>query len=351
MRITSNGNESREKLIFQFIEHVLCLPVPEKAQRQFNFCIIPQYGDGITTAPEGTTTFEPMVWTVPDAPPRTAFLGSGTSVMESASLAEKNQTYLQGVLDEKLKGVRVTCPDAKEFSCAKPESHRKGEKAYHVKAFRGSKEGEQASHVVICLRELWYSNIDKNLGYLFFLSTGIFFGFKKPLIFFSFETIESISYTSVLQRTFNLNIEARSTTKPDELQHFEFSMLDQVDYPGIDSYVKKHSLQDASLAEQRRAKRLNVNGNEGDNDGEGGAEGDESELRKAERELETQQDDDEDEEGEDYDPDGEGDSEGSGSSSEEEDEEEEAYDQSKLGHGRDLVREELGSEAEEVDED
>lgn len=121
---------------------MLCLPVPEKAQRQFSYCIIPQYGDGITTAPEGTTTFEPMVWTVADAPPRTAFLGSGTPVMESASLAEKNQTYLQGVLDERLKGVKVTCPDAKEFSCAKPESHRKDEKAYHVKAFRGSKEGE-----------------------------------------------------------------------------------------------------------------------------------------------------------------------------------------------------------------
>jgi hypothetical protein len=37
-------------------------------------------------------------------------------------------------------------PDARDFSSAVPESHRKGEKAYHVKAHRGSKEGTCCSH-------------------------------------------------------------------------------------------------------------------------------------------------------------------------------------------------------------
>ncbi|KAK2733157.1 hypothetical protein FQN55_003726 [Onygenales sp. PD_40] len=314
------------------IQHVVCLPVPEKTQRQFNFCIIPEYGDGISSAPEGTVTFEPIVWTIPDGPPRTAFLGSGTPAMESTNLAESYESYLQRMLNGRLKnGTKVVCPSEKEFVSPTPEAHRKGEKAYHVKAFRGSKE-----------------------GFLFFLSTGIFFGFKKPLIFFSFDSIESISYTSVLQRTFNLNITTRSPTSPDELQEFELSMIDQSNHPGIDAYIKKHRLQDASLAEARRAKKLNINGAKGGDEeggagvggGDGGEGEEESELQKAQRELEDR----EDEEEEDYDPGSDGESEGSGSSSEEEDEEYEYGGAGGEGEG-DLVKEELGSEAEEIEED
>lgn len=209
---------------------------------------------------------------------------------------------------------------------------------------------------------LWFAP-----GYLFLLSTGIFFGFKKPLLFFAYENIDSISYTSVLQRTFNLNITARPTTTTpdgdsDETIEFEFSMIDQADFAGIDAYVKRHSLQDASLAEARRARRYNVNGttradgNSGAGDGAaagaagGAAEPEESELQKAQRELEDR----EDEEEEDYDPGSEGDSDGSGSSS---DEDEDGYG-GEEGDGdgdeeedRDLVAEELGSEAEEVQEE
>ncbi|EEH18538.1 histone chaperone [Paracoccidioides brasiliensis Pb03] len=323
------------------IQHILCLPVPEKTQRQFNFCIIPEYADGITSVPDGQVTFESIVWTIPDGPPRTAFLGSGTPAMESANLAETYESYLKRMLDDNLKHTKVICPSEKEFVSPVPEAHRKDDKAYHVKAFRGSKE-----------------------GYLFFLSTGIFFGFKKPLIFFSLENIDSISYTSVLQRTFNLNIAARSPLKPAEVQEFELSMIDQSNHPGIDAYIKKHGLQDASLAEARRAKRLNINGVKGDgadgagnggdagaNNGAGGiGEEEESELMKAQREMEDR----EDEEEEDYDPGSEGDSDGSGSSSEEEDD---YYDgerdgqQEDKGEGRDLVKEELGSEAEEIEKD
>ncbi|PGH27525.1 hypothetical protein AJ80_00766 [Polytolypa hystricis UAMH7299] len=309
------------------IQHVLCLPVPEKTQRQFNFCIIPKYADGVTPAPAGATVFEPIIWTVPDGPPRTVFLGSGTSAMESASLAETYESYMQRMLNERLKHTKVICPSEKEFVSPVPEAHRKGEKAYHVKAFRGSKE-----------------------GFLFFLSTGIFFGYKKPLLFFSFDDIESISYTSVLQRTFNLNVATRSAADPDKVEEIEFSMIDQSNHPGIDAYIQKHQLQDASLAVARRAKKLNINGakggdEEGGNTGNGG-EGEESELQKAHRELEDQ----EEEEEEDYDPGSDGESDGSGSSSEEDSDAYE-YGNQGGGDGRNLVQEELGSEAEDVDID
>jgi hypothetical protein len=190
---------------------------------------------------------------------------------------------------------------------------------------------------------------------LFFLSTGILFGFKKPLLFFSFANIDSTSYTSVLQRTFNLSIATRGDAS-EETQEFEFSMIDQADFAGIDAYVKRHGLQDASLAEARRAKKYNVNGLKGEEAAaaaadEEGAEGAESELQKAERELEDQ----EDEEEEDYDPGSEGESEGSGSSSEEEGENGEGGgdddDDDDEEDEEDLVKDELGSEAEDVSGD
>lgn len=116
-------------------------------------------------------------------------------------------------------------------------------------------------------------------------------------------------------------------------------MLDQADFAGIDSYVKHHELQDSSMAEQRRAKRLNINGVQGLNgkDAEIGSDNAEGELEKARRELEDAED--EEEEDENFDPGSEGESEGSGSGGEEEDLDDPSQ-------GADLVKEELGSEAE-----
>ena len=192
-------------------------------------------------------------------------------------------------------------------------------------------------------------------GFLFFLPTGIFWGFKKPLHFFAFADIASISYSSVLQRTFNLTVAALPTAgttgaaaAAEPVEH-EFSMVDQADFAGIDAYVKRHGLSDASMAAQRKAKRLNINGVKGEKPVEGeGEEGeeDESELKKAEREAEMQADDDEDEEDdENFDPGSEGESEGSGTSDEDDD------DGAGQSGGEDIVAEELGSEAEEVEEE
>lgn len=189
----------------------------------------------------------------------------------------------------------------------------------------------------------------EDAGYLFFLPPGIVFGFKKPLAFFPFERIESISYTSVLQRTFNLVISVRQQAHPsgsagseaaEEVKEIELSMLDQIDFAGIDEYIKRHGLNDASMAAERRAKAYNVNKPRGAevNGAEAGAgqrEEDDgrTELEKAEQQLQ----DEEDEEEEDYVVSG-GESEGEGEDSEE-DEEAEGYEEA--GDG-----EEMDDEAE-----
>jgi len=225
-------------------------------------------------------------------------------------------------------GKQVITPDEKQFVSAIVQAHRKGEKAFHVKAFRGSKE-----------------------GYLFFLAPGILWTFKKPLGFFSHGLIQSISYTSVLQRTFNLNI----TVNDEKQQEIEFSMLDQADFGGIDEYVKRHGLNDASLAASRKAKMYNVNKPKGEPDtggtdsanaeGAGVENGGEelTELQKAEQALQ----DAEDEEEEDFALEsGEGDSDGSGQSGDEEEYEEGVGSEEMEGEEGD---EEMPKEDEEVE--
>lgn len=353
--------------------YALRLPVPEKAAKQYNFCLIPKSQAELKAElSKPNSTVEPIIWTIPHGPLKSYHISDpklAKIVADSAADTDTKdeggvlETALDYVLQQQQQPnpIRLTYPTAEEFASAKPESHRQGDKAYHVKAFRGSKD-----------------------GYLFFLHTGIFFGFKKPLAFFAFEDIESISYTSVLQRTFNLNIAYRQQQQQQatatatatasntnthinpnnnnnhHIQEVEFSMLDQADFPGIDAYVKRHGLQDASLAESRRAtKKANAaaaaaaNGNENGNvasPAENGAEEDtRTELEKAQQQLE----DEEDEEEEDYDPGSDGDSDGSGSDEDSDDDDNDAqqYTRERKKGGRqarDLVADELGSEAEDV---
>jgi hypothetical protein len=175
-------------------------------------------------------------------------------------------------------------------------------------------------------------------GYLFFLQRGVLWAFKKPLLYFSFTNIDSISYTSITTRTFNLSIRVQEDRGGAE---HEFSIIDQGDYAGIDAYIKSRKLNDASMAEQRRAKTFNVNGKTDGDDG------------TVPGELEKALEDAEDEEEEDYVP-GKEDDGSSGSESESEsvvdsdgNDDEEMSD----GEGSIDLEDELGSELENVEPD
>lgn len=310
------------------IEQVFCLPVPEKQKRAWNYVVIPKGNDGLTVNEAGAQLSEQMVWTYQELSAKEA----------AASSAPAEPHHTAGLLDQHLApmGKSVVEPDEKEFASAVPQSHRKGEKAYHVKAFRGSKE-----------------------GYLFFLPTGVLWAFKKPLTFFPFAVIESLSYTSVLQRTFNMVITTNSLEARPQ-QEIEFGMMDQADFAGIDAYVKAHGLNDASLAKVRAAKIYGVNADKtkkgdaeangsADANGEAAAADEEmTELQKAEQQLE----DEEDEEEEDYDPGSEGESEGEGGSSEDEGYDEgEAYEEEVEAAQEEEGEEEGDAEGDEDDEE
>lgn len=99
-------------------------------------------GIGDKPSTNGSDLREPLVWTVSDGPQKlTTFddgkLGSSEHVQDGTLIEQTLNKYL-----EKTSARKVIGPADAEFSSATPEAHRKGEKAYHVKAFRGSKDGK-----------------------------------------------------------------------------------------------------------------------------------------------------------------------------------------------------------------
>lgn len=288
------------------IASAFCLPVPEKSAKQYNYVLFTEDSQMVTN--KGTTIADPLVFNIPATAPKPGSL-SGSDMSTASAVSDSTKTLFDHYLTQQLKaagrGVAITEANPKLFSSAIKEAHRPNEPAVHVKAFRGSKD-----------------------GYLYFLPNGILWGFKKPLLFLPKEQLVAVSYVAVLQRTFNMVIEVDIRYKQEdgsyqeEREELEFGMIDQEDFAGIDAYVKRHGLQDSSMAEARKAKRLGINTVKNE-DGEKVDVGDENELKKAEAALEHNDEEDEDDEdegtdGEDFDPGSEGESEGSGTSSEEE---------------------------------
>ncbi|RDW60767.1 PH protein [Coleophoma cylindrospora] len=291
---------------WQDIEYAFCLSVPEKTQKQNNYVLFPKNSIITPSKPVAGTPAppEPIVFTVPETAPKPGTI-SGQESAAANAVSDDYKTLFDWALSKYLKagGSKVTKiveADPDVFASEIRQAHRPKEKAVHIKGFRGSKD-----------------------GYLFFLPNGILWGFKKPMLFLPHERISAVSYTSVLQRTFNLNVEVDTSVPGGEetQEEFEFAMLDQEDFGGIDEFVKRHGLHDKSMAEQRKAKRLNINAMKDENGVVVGS-AESGELEKAAMEAELAAMDEEEEDEEDYDPGSEGDSEGSGDSSSEESDDE-----------------------------
>ncbi|KAI8646248.1 hypothetical protein BD408DRAFT_410440 [Parasitella parasitica] len=105
-------------------------------------------------------------------------------------------------------------------------------------------------------------------GFLFFLPTGILFGFKKPTLFFPVSSLASTVISNITQRTFDLTLTLRPeskvlgsagfrTIKDGDNETVQFSMIEQSDYGGIEAYTKKLNINDHSMAEERKAAKSN----------------------------------------------------------------------------------------------
>lgn len=90
---------------------IFCLPVPEKAQGQYNFCVL-------------IKDQEPILWTVPATIPK-----EGT--LDPAPTQPADVTYREHILslaNRALGKRRVTEPTENEFCSQIVQGHRKGEK-------------------------------------------------------------------------------------------------------------------------------------------------------------------------------------------------------------------------------
>ena len=96
-------------------------------------------------------------------------------------------------------------------------------------------------------------------GTLYFLPDNMIFGFKKPILLFDSNDIESITYSSITRLTFNMTL----ITKNGEV--FEFSMIDQNEYTKIDEYVKRKQVIDKSMSEELKAKTKSNKNNSNSN--------------------------------------------------------------------------------------
>lgn len=96
-------------------------------------------------------------------------------------------------------------------------------------------------------------------GYLYFLPNRVIFGFKKPILVFKSEDIESITYSSITRLTFNVSLDVKISGIPEK---FEFSMIDQKEFENIDRFVKSKEVRDNSMAEEHKAQKQLKNNNE-----------------------------------------------------------------------------------------
>jgi hypothetical protein len=119
------------------VEAMFCLPVPEKTQRQQCFLVFPLPG---SQSYDGTPA-EPLVWTMNETKGSPEIVGNATKLdgSEDDTLVDITRRELQSHLTSLSK--KLILPNEREFASEIPQTHRKGEKAFHTKAFRGSKEG------------------------------------------------------------------------------------------------------------------------------------------------------------------------------------------------------------------
>lgn len=300
---------------------------------------------------------------MPATSPKPGVVG-GYAAQTAAQVSDSYSSLMHWAISSQLQSVNnttasIVSTDPRVFASAVRQPHRPKEKAVHVRAHRGSKD-----------------------GYLFFLPNGILWGFKKPLLFIPLDRVNAVSYVNVLQRTFNMVVEVDVSHAPHPEQaqqpkngqqagggggahweeeeeerplteEIEFAMIDQEDYSTIDeSYVRRHGLNNRSMAEGRKAKRQlreNAKGEEAD-DAEAaghGAGANGEQLGDGIGQLALLGDEDDEEDEEDYDPGSEGESEGEGSSSEEDDDDDDDDEEDEEADGYD----EEGGEEEGYVED
>ncbi|KAK9763452.1 hypothetical protein K7432_009838 [Basidiobolus ranarum] len=195
------------------VRHVLCVPTPDKQKPQYTFILFSQCENSSLT-----TDMEAIVFTV----------ANDTSVQMSGRVNQIAMDTLTGTNKERISQIleegtnrKVTVPDFDLFeSNAKMGLAKSVGKRAHINCYLKSKE-----------------------GHLYLLPSGLFFGFKKPLIFLPIHRIDAMNVLGITSRTFDLAITMKPSSSPDTTQdeekgiNYEFSMIDYSEFDPIMGYI------------------------------------------------------------------------------------------------------------------
>jgi hypothetical protein len=133
--LNSTTNELECAIPSEQIEDIFSVPVPDKQARQTFFAIIPK-ADAVGA---GGAPPEQMLFTLNETAPPTNASSTDFAIADDETYVSVTRRSFERTLAPY--GKTIITPDDNEFASARAQAHRKGEKAYHVNCYRGSKEG------------------------------------------------------------------------------------------------------------------------------------------------------------------------------------------------------------------
>ncbi|ORY05875.1 Rtt106-domain-containing protein [Basidiobolus meristosporus CBS 931.73] len=226
------------------VRHLLCVPTPDKQKPQYTFILFSQSGN---TNSGATTDMDAIVFTVADD--STIQMSGTINQLEISKLTGTNREIITQILEEGTNR-KVTIPDFDLFeSKAKAGLAKSVVKRAHINCYLKSKE-----------------------GHLYLLPSGLFFGFKKPLLFLPIHKIDSMNVLGITSRTFDLSITMKPSSSDDNPQdeekgvNYEFSMIDYDEFDPIMGYIDHQKI--ASKAWEESLGKPVTDSQEGDKPGD-----------------------------------------------------------------------------------
>ena len=180
------------RLLYSEIQNMLCLPSPNKGKAHFTWVLIPDDDGEDCTLPANTVLFS-----FDDLIPKFN-LESKMELDESAYEGGVND-LISAAISSLITNVDISIPKPHIFASSDTIGYNQKPVPY-VNCYDRAKE-----------------------GFMYFFDFGLFFGFKKPLMFYPSEDIEKLEITSITGRFFNLHIILNGMEKGDFMEYSMFA--------------------------------------------------------------------------------------------------------------------------------
>ncbi|KAJ3305314.1 hypothetical protein HDV03_001607 [Kappamyces sp. JEL0829] len=183
---------------YDSIAHILCLATPGKQKAHYTWVILPR-GDGKSVASDTIVFATDDI--LPKFKPVTKLKIAGKTVSEQITASFAHAVAIPISRPQKEVFISSECKDWN------------GDPAHYVNCYDRAKD-----------------------GFLFFFRFGVFFGFKKPLVFYPIKDIKKMEITGITARFCNLHIVLQGMEDGDFI---EYSMVPIAEHKGLAAYIAK----------------------------------------------------------------------------------------------------------------